>query len=267
MGMNAMPTIETLRGWLDAKMLGDVTVALPLHGDVAVPRLLRRETRSPEAISRTSSCWAPNKPALDFEGEVTWAEFVIVRLLHQAGWDARWIKNWAGGREPCVAVGRREPLPKAAGAMLRRIDELAAIGTSGGPWDVLAWLGDEFLCIESKQHKSSDKLRETQIKWMDAALSEGITDFVIVEYDAPKLAGVSPSPSVRSQPTTSSTTPTKPKRSRSSTGRSGVLGPEYAAKAPSGQACEWLTKAGRPCQNPANYRVDGKWSCSRDHRQ
>ena len=49
--------------------------------------------------------------------------------------------------------------------------------------------------------------------------------------------------------------------------RSGVLGPEYHDPTAKGHACAWTTKAGKPCPNPANYRVDGRYSCSRDHRR
>lgn len=48
--------------------------------------------------------------------------------------------------------------------------------------------------------------------------------------------------------------------------RSGVLfpaspsGPQEAV----GQ-CEFLTKAGKPCQNPGRNWRDGRWSCSRNH--
>jgi hypothetical protein len=49
-------------------------------------------------------------------------------------------------------------------------------------------------------------------------------------------------------------------------GLPGILGHEYRAATPPGQLCEFLTQRGLPCGNPANYFVDGKWSCSRDHR-
>ncbi len=357
-----MPIVDELARWLEAETRADIAVTTPFGKDLLVPRLLRREVRSPETIDRTSSCWAPNKPALTFDGEVTWAEFILVRLLQRQGWGARWMKNWVGGREPCVSVGRSEPLPPAAGDMLRRIDVRAAIATGGGAWDIFAWRDDEYLCIESKQHGSSDKLRPTQITWLDAAIDVGVSSYVVVEYDAPRLArSAKPRASAASGPSEAKSSaevapdlaailaeastaepadrinyrdpiaafgasaidpllewvshrehsafavkviekigvaepdaardalsraavldpsiagmaadasralsPNVPSPSRrAGSGRSGVLGPTYAAAAPRGQGCEWLTKQGRPCQNPANYWVDGKWSCSRDHR-
>ena len=79
------------------------------------------------------------------------AELVIVRLLERQDWEARWLKNWTGGREMCIDVGRARPLPQDVGDMLRRIDRRAAIVTGGGAWDILAWRGGEYLCIESKR--------------------------------------------------------------------------------------------------------------------
>ena len=359
-----MDDAEELAAWLVAERLPDVVASVPHAGEVRVPRLLRREVRSTDAIDRVSSCWAPNKPALAFEGEVTWAEFVILRLLERHGWEARWMKNWVGGREACVSVGRAEPLSRSAATMLRRIDQRAAIASGGGAWDIFAWRGESFLCIESKQHRSGDKLRTTQLAWLGAAIAEGVGSYAIVEYDAPRLDR--PSRTARPRANPRSLTSQAPiaaidphlkellqaaseaepadrityrdriaafgepaiepllgwiadgrhpafaitvieaigvvepraaaeglsraarldssvaEMAREATrrldprprhtpprasGRAGVLDATYGAKAPPGQACEWLTKQGRPCQNPANYWVDGKWSCSRDHRQ
>ncbi len=45
-----------------------------------------------------------------------------------------------------------------------------------------------------------------------------------------------------------------------------ILGAEYRATAPRDQKCQFPTRQGLACANPANYRVDDLWSCSRDHR-
>jgi hypothetical protein len=78
-----------LAGWLSAEDLPAISVTLPSGRLVEVPRLLRRETRRIEAIPRTSSCWAPNKPTLDLDGQPSWAEIVVVQLLERHGWEAR----------------------------------------------------------------------------------------------------------------------------------------------------------------------------------
>ena len=56
-----------------------------------------------------------------------------------------------------------------------------------GSWDVLAWRGRDFLFLESKQYRSSDRLNNNQRAWLEEAaihVGESPTSFVIVEYDA-----------------------------------------------------------------------------------
>src|SRR5262245_17301112 len=97
---------------LDAEARAPALVRLPVSGaTVSVQSYLRREEPATEPVPRAGSCWAPNKPAILWDGQPTWAECVLVRLLERAGWDARWIKNWAGGREFCLAPDRPRDLP------------------------------------------------------------------------------------------------------------------------------------------------------------
>src|SRR3954467_9031026 len=55
-----------------------VAVRLPISGaTVSVQFFLRREESASEPVPRTGSCWAPNKPAVLWDGEPTWAEYVL----------------------------------------------------------------------------------------------------------------------------------------------------------------------------------------------
>src|SRR5215213_9728061 len=38
----------------------------------------------------------PNKPALVFQDRFLYPEFILLRLLEQAGWSGVWVKNWHG---------------------------------------------------------------------------------------------------------------------------------------------------------------------------
>lgn len=196
--------MTSLAAVLGADFLPSVTVELANGEEIAVARLLRREVRLSEPISRASSCWAPNKPTLLVDDRPSWAEFAIVRQFERAGWEARWIKNWTGGRETCIDVGRAEPMPKAPQAMFDRIDRQAASRTRGGAWDVFAWRDDRYLILESKKHRSGDALRPGQAGWLGAGLAVGlpIDAFAIVEYeplrhDARAGAGSAPRPTGR----------------------------------------------------------------------
>lgn len=177
-----MSELATLLG---AEPLPPVRVELLTGEAVDVARFLRHETRLPERLDRQTSCWAPNKPTILVDGRPSWAEFALVRALERAGWEARWIKNWLGGREPCVDVGRAEAMPRVAQAMFDRIDRQAASRTGGGAWDVFVWHDDRCLLLESKKYRSGDALRPGQVAWLGAGLAVGllIDAFAIVEYD------------------------------------------------------------------------------------
>ena len=171
---------------LDAVEVSASHVVLPVSGrTVDIRSFLREEVRSVTQTPRSASCWAPNKPALSFEGTTTWAEFVIVRLLERAGWDARWIRNWSGGRQICVDLYQQRALPDGPAAAFDALHRRAAQLRGAGSWDVFAWSGGDYLFLKSKQHRS-DQLNSNQIVWLEAALDEGFTadHFAIVEYDA-----------------------------------------------------------------------------------
>lgn len=176
-----------LESVFNATLLPDLGVVLPASGrTISIARFLRTEARADSPIKRTSSCWAPNKPAILLDGERTWAEFALVRLLERAGWEGRWIKNWTGGREFCLDVDRSSPLPAVAATSFDQIHQQAAALRGTGSWDVFAWSGRDVLFIESKQHRSSDALNLNQRTWLEAALEVGVSSsrFAVVEYDA-----------------------------------------------------------------------------------
>jgi len=357
---------------LRAEPLPAIQVVLPGHGaTIAVTTLLRRERRAAATIPKAPHCWAPNKVAVEFDGGATWPEFVIVRLLESAGWEARWVKNWTGGREFCANVDEPRPLSGAGYDAFETIHAHRPELKGAGTWDVLAWRDNGILFIESKQHRSSDRLRPGQIAFLETALELGFasTSFAVVEYEAIGDRFVAPAalsstkrevthagPSqllkrlIEEAAAASSTTridfrdpiaahghaavtametwvaegrstgfairvieavsatgqpdaaralrrlranfpdwaefadaairrlgekarpPAMPEGDARSAGpsherrRTGILGPEYLDQSAKGRACDWMTRSHRPCQNPANYQVEGRYSCSRDHR-
>ena len=68
--------------------------------------------------------------------------------------------------------------------MLAKIDHRAR-KTGAGAWDVWAWKGDSYLCLESRQ-QGSDSLRPNQLAWLEAAITEGVTRYAVVEWTAPR---------------------------------------------------------------------------------
>ena len=159
---------------LGGRRSAPITARLPASGRaVAITQIQTTEVRAAEPVSQARSCWAPNKVAIEDPDGPTWPEFAIVRRLKRAGWDARWIKNWTGASEFCSDVDRAEALPEDVAKVFQGIHDQAVALRGAGSWDVLAWRGDDFLFIESKQHRSSDKLNPNQLAWLEAALTLG----------------------------------------------------------------------------------------------
>ena len=191
----------TLSELLEATAGRPIEVELPSAGRVSVPVLRRIETRAGIEVPRAATCWAPNKPGLLFNGRTTWAEFILVALLEAAGWDARWVRNWSGGRQFCSEVGELRRLSGHGEAVFEAIHASAPDLRGHGTWDVIAWKDDQVLFLESKQARSSDRLRDSQLRFMDAALVLGTRPdaFAVVEYDAgPPLAQSTTQPRVPS---------------------------------------------------------------------
>ncbi|MDZ4819293.1 MAG: VRR-NUC domain-containing protein [Planctomycetota bacterium] len=170
-----------LAGLFHATKRSVTTVKLPISGQVVMVSTMLRDERSWTGPRPTSFGDVPNKPALQFNDQPIWAEFILVRLLEGDGWQGAWVKNW-NGREFLRDIRETVELPSTASALFRRIEKRTA-GRGGGCWDIFAWRGDDFLFIESKQH-GQDKLQLTQRTWLESAREEGVplSSFAIVEW-------------------------------------------------------------------------------------
>jgi len=176
-----MTAHEYLTGLLRATEVPRTAVALPKAKRTVEVLTILREERSWAGPVPASLRSIPNKPALQFDGQPTWAEFILLRLLEGDGWNGAWVKNWHGlafWRNACEVV----ELSLLASALFRQIQKRLG-GRGGGGWDILASRGDEVLFIESKQHKR-DRLGPTQKIWIESALDEGVplSSFAIVEW-------------------------------------------------------------------------------------
>ena len=52
----------------------------------------------------------------------------------------------------------------------------------------------------------------------------------------------------------------------SSARRSGLNDQTPFGPPPAAGPCQFLTRAGKPCQNLGRYWISGRWSCSRNHQ-
>jgi hypothetical protein len=147
---------------------------------VAVPTVLRRETRWTGDVDEPFRVMS-NKPALTFRDRYLYAEFVVLRLLEQAGWTGVWVKNWHG-RAFWTDINTPMALTPAQAQLFETIERSTG-NDRGGCWDIFAWRGSEVLFVESKQ-RSNDHIRPSQAIWLERALENGvpISSFLIAEY-------------------------------------------------------------------------------------
>ena len=120
-----------------------------------------------------------NKPIVDINGEPLFAELAILRLFQSEGWQGVWIDTYRNRKR--VAVNQYADLPLDKDSLLQRIYKIA--GTRSGCFDVFCWKDDLVLFAESKW-KGHDRIRPTQVRWLTAALENGlpVEVFLIVEW-------------------------------------------------------------------------------------
>lgn len=132
------------------------------------------------------------KPLLDVNGEPAFAELAILDLFIKEGWSGRWVETYgASTMRPYYFTSwldRRlkdqihDPLPTDRDwTFLEKIQKLR-VGHSGY-WDVMVWNNESIVFAEAK-HSKKDSINETQVAWLEAALTVGISlnNFLIVEW-------------------------------------------------------------------------------------
>ena len=152
-----------------------------------------REVRVPKTmpIFRQWSGTMPNdrfgnKPILDFNGEMVFAELAILRAFQRAGWEGRWIDSFRH-KYRCGYWGKDQDVtrdPPIERPSIPSWNAIRAIADNrGGCFDVFCWRGKSVLFAEAKW-KGHDRIRLSQRRWLEAALSKWIplTSFLIVEW-------------------------------------------------------------------------------------
>ena len=129
------------------------------------------------------------KAILDFCGEALFAELMILRLFEEEGWSGVWVDTYRHcfRRNPVTKVA----IPKERLRMFEQLQEAA--GAKSGCFDVFVWKEEMTVFAESKC-SGHDKMRPTQIRWLEATLRFGlpIGSFLIVELSPkgkPNTAG------------------------------------------------------------------------------
>lgn len=126
------------------------------------------------------------------DGKPMFAELAIMHLFLKSGWQARWIETYARMKNPFYLSEWKDdkyknqtPSPIMNNRITNLLKEIAILnGSYSGCWDVLGWKNDEITFAESKRFKK-DRIRGTQINWLDAGLRFGLTpeNFRIIQWD------------------------------------------------------------------------------------
>jgi hypothetical protein len=123
-----------------------------------------------------------NKTVLDFEGEPVFAELAILRIFQKDGWNGVWVDSYRRRfRKTYWGSETDALLPEEQILLLNDIYKIA--GINSGCWDVFSWKKQKVVFAEAKR-KGKDKIRENQVRFLEAALSLGLNvdSFLIVEW-------------------------------------------------------------------------------------
>ena len=153
-------------------------ISLPSGREVEIPKTQPLfELWSGEPISDRYG----NKAVLSFNNEPAFAELVILGAFLNDGWQGVWVdtfrRKYRTSCQPLNAV----TLPSEQQEFLHSVFQGA--GSRNGCWDVFCWKEETRLFAESKRHKH-DSIRDTQRKWLEAALDLGLSSasFLVVEW-------------------------------------------------------------------------------------
>jgi hypothetical protein len=128
------------------------------------------------------------KPVLNYKDQPVFAELLILNLLKEKLWDGVWVSSYGGTkyldempRDP--RLSQAVDLPAEYKQLHDDIQKVA--GTKGGCFDVLAWRDGKVMFLEAKR-KRHDKIRDTQRRWIEAAISTGVAPdkLIIVEWSS-----------------------------------------------------------------------------------
>ncbi len=135
------------------------------------------------------------KPVLEYLGEASFAELVILRIFLAAGWSGRWIETYGAPRThprlltEWATTGLtsqvHEPISEPSIQAVLKAIARSNGDTYSGCWDVVAWQGSRLVFAEAKR-KGHDSLNKNQRRWLSAAIKAGVSpdSFLVVEWAA-----------------------------------------------------------------------------------
>ncbi len=120
------------------------------------------------------------KPVVEHNGRGVFAEIAFAGILRDRGWEAVWASTYAGLRyftdQPLQGRSNTTEVPPHIDGILREIAVVNGMGSRpsmSGLCDVVAWRGGD-LCFYELKRSGKDRIRETQRRWLWAALRYGV---------------------------------------------------------------------------------------------
>jgi hypothetical protein len=127
------------------------------------------------------------KPFLDHKGQPVFAELLILNLLKEKSWDGVWVEEFGPRTKYLLEMPIDWSLRPSVDPPIeqkRLHDDIErSVGKNGGCFDVMAWRDGQTIFFEAKR-KSHDEIRDTQRRWIQGAISNGIAreNLILVEW-------------------------------------------------------------------------------------
>lgn len=123
-----------------------------------------------------------NKTVLNYKGNPLFAELFALRTFKKKGFDGVWADTY-GRTFRTELPEKKEPEITLASFVKQKLDRINPNGKMNGTWDLILWKDKEIRFVELKR-KGKDKIRQTQIDFLERALKIGIPieNFEIIEW-------------------------------------------------------------------------------------
>ena len=114
------------------------------------------------------------------QGNPTYAEFAALSLFRQCGWQGFWYDSYR--RKKRSGLHEESDGTDSVNDLLNMIASIT--GSRTGVFDLVLWKDETIFFIELKR-RARDRIRDTQIDWLQAALSHGLDlkSFAILQWE------------------------------------------------------------------------------------
>jgi hypothetical protein len=127
-----------------------------------------------------------NKPVLEFNGVPVFAELYALREYKENGFDGVWADSYRN-RFRTELPEKNEPKISLPEFVNEKLNKINPNGKLSGTWDLILWKNEKLKFVELKRQKK-DKIRQTQIDFLERAIRNGIgiENFEIYEWEENK---------------------------------------------------------------------------------